>query len=51
MRFSRGQAPVDVPLLSRSDLAQQHEGPLAVEEADTTVIVPPALARGRRRVG
>ncbi len=46
MRFSRGQAPFDVPLLSRSDLAQQREGPLAVEEADTTVIVPPGWHAG-----
>ena len=41
MRFDRGAEPVDVPILRRSDLIQTCDGPLAVEESDTTIIVPP----------
>ena len=41
MHFRRVEAPIDVPLLTRADLSEPRHGPLAVEEADTSIIVPP----------
>ncbi|MGA7673252.1 MAG: hydantoinase/oxoprolinase family protein [Nitrolancea sp.] len=41
MLFRRVEAPIDVPLLTRADLSEPRHGPLAVEEADTSIIVPP----------
>jgi N-methylhydantoinase A/oxoprolinase/acetone carboxylase beta subunit/N-methylhydantoinase B/oxoprolinase/acetone carboxylase alpha subunit len=39
-----GDGPVDVPVRSRESLREAAEGPLLVDEYDTTVVVPPGWA-------
>ncbi len=41
MLFTRGEEPLETPILARSDLTSPTDGPLAIEEPDTTIIVPP----------
>jgi N-methylhydantoinase A len=41
MLFDRAVGLVDTPLISRADLRETRAGPLAIEEPDTTIIVPP----------
>jgi 5-oxoprolinase (ATP-hydrolysing)/N-methylhydantoinase A len=40
-RADFGDGPVDVPVRSRDSLAEPADGPLLVDEYDTTVVVPP----------
>ena len=35
---------VETPVLRRSDLAEQRQGPLIVEEYDSTCVVPPGAS-------
>jgi N-methylhydantoinase B len=39
-----GSGPVEVPVVSRAALAEPAQGPLLVDEYDTTVVVPPGWA-------
>ncbi|HEX7103211.1 MAG TPA: hydantoinase/oxoprolinase family protein [Nitrolancea sp.] len=41
MLFDRAAGLIDTPLVSRTDLRETRVGPLAIEEPDTTIIVPP----------
>ncbi len=41
MLFDRADGLIETPLLSRSALRAMRAGPLAIEEPDTTIIVPP----------
>jgi N-methylhydantoinase A len=41
MFFDRATGLVDTLLRSRADLRTPRAGPLAIEEPDTTIIVPP----------
>ncbi len=39
--FGKQQGRVQTPVVCRSDLLQQTEGPLLIDEYDTTIVVPP----------
>ena len=39
--FGKQQGRLQTPLVCRSDLLQQTEGPLLIDEYDTTIVVPP----------
>jgi N-methylhydantoinase A len=39
--FGRGHGLLETPIRRRQDISRTHNGPLIVEEPDTTVVVPP----------
>jgi N-methylhydantoinase A len=41
MLFDRVAGLTETPVISRAELRTQRAGPLAIEEPDTTIIVPP----------
>ncbi len=41
MLFDRESGLIETPIIQRSMLAEPADGPLAIEEPDTTIIVPP----------
>ena len=41
MLFDRAAGLIDTPLVSRAELRVPRAGPLAIEESDTTIILPP----------
>ena len=44
--FEPGQGAVATPVVSRGDLAETAEGPLLIDEYDSTIVVPPGVRVG-----
>ena len=52
VHFSRGEAPLDTPVIERAALGEgERQGPMIVESYDSTVVVPPGWSARSDRLG
>jgi N-methylhydantoinase A len=51
MLFAREIGLIETPLLRRAELSEPIAGPIAIEEPDTTIIVPPGSRASLDRWG
>ncbi|MBI3303211.1 MAG: hydantoinase/oxoprolinase family protein, partial [Deltaproteobacteria bacterium] len=49
--FGPAHGTLETPVRQRADMAQEQQGPLIVEEPDTTVVVPPGWSVRRDEYG